>query len=96
MDLANCYPSIIVHKNSRNYFNFFVEAQIWSCARLPQGWAPSLSIAQKAVLWTFRDEALHAFLRAKGLPANKFPYKHFHEFISGFVDDLALHTARTL
>ena len=96
MDLANCYPSIIIKKSSRNYFNFFVESEIWHHARLPQGWAASLSYAQKAVLWTFRDEALKDFLKSKDLPPNKFPYKHFHEFVSGFVDDLALHTSKVL
>ena len=96
MDLANCYPSIIVHKDSRNFFNFFCESQIWNCSRLPQGWSPSLAIAQRAVLWTFRDAALHAFLKQKGLPANKFPFQHFHQFVQGFVDDLALHSSRTL
>ena len=55
VDLSNCYPSIEIEENSRNFFNFYVEHEVWHHARLPQGWCASLAIAQRAVLWTFRD-----------------------------------------
>ena len=77
IDLSNCYPSIEIAKSSRNYFNFFCEDQVWHHARLAQGWSASLQIAQRAVLWTFRDEALQAFLKMKGLTQSDFPFFAF-------------------
>ena len=49
IDLSNCYPSIEIEENSRNFFNFYVEHEVWHHARLPQGWSASLAIAQRAV-----------------------------------------------
>ena len=37
IDLSNCYPSIEIAESSRNYFNFFVEDQVWRHARPAQG-----------------------------------------------------------
>jgi hypothetical protein len=96
IDLSNCYPSIEIAKSSRNYFNFFCEDQVWHHARLAQGWSASLKIAQRAVLWTFRDEALQAFLKMKGLTQSDFPFLHFHEFASAFVDDIEIHSGKDL
>ena len=94
LDLSNCYPSIVIEKESRNYFNFFVESQVWCHARLAQGWCASLAIAQRAVLWTFRDEALNTFRKEKRLTSSQFPFLHFHQFLSGFVDDLAIGSSK--
>jgi hypothetical protein len=94
LDLSNCYPSILIEEESRNYFNFFVEDQVWHHCRLAQGWCASLAIAQRAVLWTFRDEALNNFVAEKGLTKSQFPFRHFHEFLSGFVDDLAIGSSK--
>ena len=58
VDLSNCYPSIEIEENSQNFFNFYVEHEVWHHARLPQGWCASLAIAQRVVLWTFKDAAL--------------------------------------
>ena len=45
IDLSNCYPSIVIKESSRDYFNFYVEIEIWHHGRLPQGWCASLQIA---------------------------------------------------
>ena len=47
LDLSNCYPSILLHKDSQNYFNFYMENEIFNHARLPQGWSGSLPACQK-------------------------------------------------
>ena len=48
LDIANMFPSILLHESSRDYFNFYFENEILRYACLPQGWAPSLAIAQRA------------------------------------------------
>ena len=67
IDLANCYPSIEIKETSRDYFNFYVESEIWHHSRLPQGWGPSLQIAQSAIIWTFKDSTLQLFILTKKL-----------------------------
>ena len=94
IDLSNCYPSIEIEENSRNFFNFYVEHEVWHHARLPQGWSASLAIAQRAVLWTFRDAVLQEFLATKNLSANQFPYTRFGQFVQGFVDDLSIFSSK--
>ena len=49
IDLANFYPSIEIKENLQDYFNFYMENEIWHHGRLPQGWCASLKIAQRAV-----------------------------------------------
>jgi hypothetical protein len=73
IDLSNCYPSIEIEESSRNFFNFYVKHEVWHHARLPQGWSASLAIAQRAVLWTFRDAALQEFVTNRGLTPAQFP-----------------------
>ena len=67
IDLSNCYPSIVLKKNSRDFFNFYMEHEIWHHVRLAQGWCASLQIAQTAVLWTFRDSPLAEFMNISPL-----------------------------
>jgi hypothetical protein len=54
IDLSNFYPTIEIEESSRNFFNFYVENEVWQHRRLPQGWSASLAIAQRGVLWTFK------------------------------------------
>ena len=77
IDLSNCYPSIEIEENSRNFFNFYVENEVWQHRRLAQGWSASLAIAQRAVLWTFRDQALLDFMASRNLTAEQFPFKAY-------------------
>ena len=46
IDLSNCYPTIEIEESSRNFFNFYVENEVWQHRRLPQGWSALLAIAQ--------------------------------------------------
>merc|ERR1712215_15951 len=85
--LANCYPSIVIKKSSQNYFNFYVENEIWHHGRLPQGWCASLQIAQRAVLWTFRDSTLADFVSSRVLTPEQFPFTSYRQFLQGFIDD---------
>ena len=77
VDLANCYPSIEIEENSRNFFNFYVDHKVWHHGRLPQGWCASLAIAHRAVLWTFRDAVLFEFISGHGLTPEQFPFTNF-------------------
>ena len=90
IDLSNCYPSIEIEESSRNFFNFYVEHEVWHHARLPQGWNASLAIAQRAVLWTFRDAVLQEFVTHHSLNNKQFPFNSFRQFVQGFVDDLSI------
>ena len=97
LDLANCFPSIVIEKSSRDYFNFFgPNGQVWHHARLPQGWSSALALAQRAILWTFRDECLQNFKKKNGISDNELPYQHFYQFVSSFVDDIAVHSSKDL
>jgi hypothetical protein len=96
IDLANCYPSIEIEESSRNFFNIYVEHEVWHHARLPQGWSASLAIAQHAVLWTFRDTALQDFVTNRGLTPEQFPLTSFRQFVQGFVDDLSILSSKDL
>ena len=96
LDLSNCYPSILLHEDSQNYFNFYMESEILNHARLPQGWSGSLPACQKAVAWTFRDAVLVKFLSYKKLTRKLFPFDSYRHFLKGFVDDLAVHSRKTL
>ena len=87
-DLTNMYPSIVLEESSRNYFNFYVEDKIFRHARLAQGWAPALSIAQQAMQYTFWDEALLSFKKDNNLCDELFPYNSFSQFLQNFVDDI--------
>jgi hypothetical protein len=71
-----------------------VENEVWQHNRLPQGWSASLSICQRAVLWTFRDEVLFDFMEKHSLTPEQFPMKSFRDFVVGFVDDLAIHSKK--
>ena len=95
LDLSNCYPSILIDENSRNYFNFYMENEIWNHSRVAQGWCGSLTACQKAVSWTFRDEVLQKFVISKALTTEQFPFDSFRLFLKGFVDDLAVHSAKS-
>ena len=95
LDLSNCYPSILIHENSRNYFNFYMENEIWNHSRVAQGWCGSLTACQKAVSWTVRDEVLKKFVISKALTTEQFPFDSFRLFLKGFVDDLAVHSAKS-
>ena len=96
LDLSNCYPSILLHEDSQNYFNFYMENEIFNHARLPQGWSGSLPACQKAVSWTFRDAVLVKFKAYKKLDNKTFPFDSYRLFLKGFVDDLAVHSRKSL
>ena len=87
IDLANCYPSIEIKESSRNFFNFYVESEIWHNSRLPQGWGPSLQISQTAIIWTFQDSTLQVFILTRRLTPAQFPFTYYRQFVQGFVDD---------
>ena len=93
IDLSNCYPTIELEESSRKYFYFYVEDKIWQHNRLAQGWCASLAICQRAVLWTFRDIVLKNFMDLHNLTPEQFPMRSFREFVTGFVDDLAIHSS---
>ena len=95
IDLANCYPSIEIKENLQDYFNFYVENEIWNHGKLPQGWCASLQIAQRAVLWTFRDSTLADFISSRGLTPEQFPFTSYRNFVQGFVDDLSISQLKT-
>ena len=86
----------MIKESSQNYFNFYVENQIWHHGRLPQGWCASLQIAQTAVLWTFRDATLADFIAYRGLTPEQFPFTSYRNFVQGFVDDLSIFSAKDL
>ena len=90
IDLANCYLSIEI----KEAFNFYVESEIWHHSRLPQGWGPSLQIAQCAINWTFKDSTLQLFILTKKLTPALFPYTSYCQFLQGFVDDLSIFTPK--
>ena len=96
IDLSNCYPSIVLKKSSRDFFNFYMEHNIWHHVRLAQGWSASLQIAQTAVLWTFRDSTLAEFMIFRHLTPEQFTFTSFRQFLQGFVDDLSIFSAKTL
>ena len=97
LDLSNCFPSIVIEESSRNFFNFYgPNGQVWHHARLPQGWTSALALAQRAILWTFRDECLQNFKKKNGVADDKLPYQHFYQFVSSFVDDIAVHSSKDL
>ena len=81
IDLANCYPSIEIKESSRDYFNFYVESEIWHHSRLPQGWGPSLQIAQSAIIWTFKDSTLQLSILTRKLTPAQFPYTSYRQFV---------------
>ena len=96
IDLSNCYPSIVIKESLRNYFNFYVENEIWHHGWLSQGWCASLQIAQRAVLWTFQDSTLADFISSRGLTPEKFPFTSYRQFLQGFVDDLTIFLGKNL
>jgi hypothetical protein len=72
-----------------------MENEIWNHSRVAQGWCGSLTACQKAVSWTFRDEVLQKFVVSKALTTEQFPFDSFRLFLKGFVDDLAVHSAKS-
>ena len=90
------YPSILLEKSSRNFFNFYVEDKIFRHAQLPQGWAPALSIAQQAMQYTFRDGTLLRFKQDNKLCDELFPYTSFSQFLQNFVDNICVWTKKSL
>ena len=77
VDLSNCYPTIELEESSRKFFNFYVEDEVWQHNRLAQGWNASLSICQREVLWTFRDQVLFDFMEKYSLKPEQFPMQYF-------------------
>ena len=71
-----------------------VESEIWHHSRLPQGWGPSLQIAQSAIIWTFKDSTLQLSTLTKKLTPALFPYTSYRQFLQGFVDDLSIFTPK--
>ena len=55
-----------------------------------------MQIAQRAVLWTFRDSTLADFLSSRGLTPEKFPFTSYRQFLQGFVDDLSIFSAKSI
>ena len=83
-----------IKESLRDYLNFYFENEIWHHRRLPQGWCASLQIAQRAVLWTFRDSTLADFISSHGLTPKQFSLKSYRNFVQGFVDDLPIFAAK--
>ena len=84
LGIANMFPSILLHESSRDYFNFYFENEILRYARLPQGWAPSLAIAQRAMIVTFSNNILQDFIMENNIDKQLFPYTHYHQFLLSF------------
>ena len=41
LDIKNCYPTILIAQESRNFFNFYGPSnQVWTHCATMQGWAP--------------------------------------------------------
>ena len=48
-DISNQFYNVAVHEDSMKYFNFYVENQIWTHGRLPQGWCGSPKVASEVM-----------------------------------------------
>ena len=55
-----------------------------------------MQIAQRGVLWTFRDSTLADFISSRGLTPEKFPFTSYRQFLQGFVDDLSIFSAKSI
>ena len=63
------------------YFNFYVENQIWTHGRLPQGWCGSPKVASEAMQETFHPKVM-----------SDFRLVNYEALLDQFVDDLAIYT----
>jgi hypothetical protein len=72
------------------YFNFFVENDIWTHAVLPMGWCASPRFARMAMDMTFTDDVLKQFLEQANISPLDFPFKSYANFYQSFVDDISI------
>ena len=93
LDIKNCYPTILIAPESRNYFNFYGPSnQVWTHCAVAQGWSPSLNFCQRALAWTFRAPVLEKFREEHNLTWEQLPFSSYDQFLISFVDDLAIYT----
>ena len=78
LDLFNCFYSIELDEESKQYFNFFMQNEIWTHNVLAQGWSGSPKISRDAVDQTFSVKMLTKFLALKKI--KDFPFTHYGQF----------------
>ena len=90
--------SIPVAHNSRKYFNFWYDGEIFTHNRLPMGVSISSWVGQQVTSITYSDINLTIFLKLKGLTTNTkaFSYSTVKEFIIIYMDDLLVTTDEDL
>ena len=74
------------------FFNFYVENQIWTHGRLPQGWCGSPKVASEAMQETFHPTVMSDFKKTMNITDEDFPYVNYENLLDTFVDDLAIYT----
>ena len=93
LDIENCYLTILIAPESRNYFDFYGPSnQVWTHCAVAQGWSPSLNFCQRALAWTFRAPVLEKFRAEHILTWEQLPFSSYDQFLISFVDDLAIYT----
>jgi hypothetical protein len=89
-DITNCFYNIKMNQRSQKYFNFYAKNEIWQHDSLPPGWSSSPKFCNNAMAETFKTKVLQIFLKTK--TEEEFPYTHFGQFFTSFVNDLAVHS----
>ena len=88
--MANNLYRIKLDEESKQYFNFFMQNEIWTHIVLAQGWSGSPKVSRDAIDETFSVKMLTKFLILKKI--KDLPFTHYGQFLSSFVDDLACFT----
>ena len=78
----NDTTSIELDKESKQYFNFFMQNEIWTNNVLAQSWSGSPKISRDAIEETFSVKMLNKFLILKKI--KDFPFTHYGQFLSSF------------
>ena len=71
-----------------------MQNKIWTHEVLAQGWSGSLKVSRDEIDETFSVKMLTKFLFLKKI--EDFPFTHYGQFLSSFVDNLACFTKKGL